>query len=229
MEDLFMSLTEKLKKLVLESASIAHSFKFPQEIPSNPNPLKLSKWYASEVLTATTQINAIEESFNISSTCKKGCSSCCSQLIAINKPEYTMIEFAVTNFDINTRTKIKDIINEQCNLLSNNGFSATTLDAFIISLAKEHEFQQKYFSMNLQCPFLDDSHGCMIYNIRPSVCWTYRNYGNPRDCSDSWDITTSVKYEDWESRVLERTYQAKKPSRNEKIIILQFALLEILS
>ena len=139
-----------------------------------------------------------------------------------------MIEFALDNLDKNIRSKIKNTVSIQCEILNNNGFSNNTLNAYL-STEKQRSYQDKFFSLSLSCPFLDNNNTCLIYNIRPTVCWSYKSYGNPSDCAYSWDIPNTIHYNDWEQQLLNRLYQAKKPSRHKKLIILQYAILSCLN
>lgn len=41
---------------------------------------------------------------------------------------------------------------------------------------------EEYFNMHLMCPFNNEKGECIVYDIRPIVCWGYRNYGKERDC-----------------------------------------------
>ena len=75
------------------------------------------------------------------------------------------------------------------------------------------------------------SFGCQsqqIYDIRPSLYWSYQNYGNPTEGAKSWGISATAKYSDWKAHLGDRMRQAKKTSRHDKLTILQFALHDIL-
>lgn len=223
-----MATKEELEKLILDSAIVSKNYCFVEDIPKAPNPLKLSKWYASEVLEISGEIDTLENNHNAICTCKKGCSECCSQLIAVNNPERVVIEFALQNLSKEIKVEIKEIVKSQCETLKENNFSRTSLDSLFMTKEKEQSLQKDFFSFKMKCPFLNNDLNCMIYEVRPTVCWSYRNYGNPEACKDNWDILTTLKYDDWEKRFLERLYVAKKPKRNEKLQILQFFLEDIL-
>lgn len=224
-----MSLKSNLNALLLSSSHVADSFVFPQEIPNSPNPLSLCKWYANEIKTVTEQIDILEQAHNTFTTCSKGCAACCHQLIAITYLEHLIIEFTLNNLPLDERTRIKETVYDQCNFLNNHGYSQNSLSSLFISPEKYNKMQEEYFSFGLPCPLLTQNKTCSIYSLRPTLCWSYRNYGNTIQCTQTWEVPTTLKYDDWESKVAKRFYQIKRPSRKYTLMILQFALLTMLS
>lgn len=215
---------KQLEKLITVSGTTANTFKFSQAIPKSPNALALSKWYSNEVLTVTEQISSLETELNISCSCSSGCSACCYQLIAVANPETIMLSYAISQMDNDTKSRIKSTINNQCEILTNHGFSPSTLNTYMpLSEQAENQIKEKYFSLNLPCPLLDESNNCYAYHIRPSVCWAYRNYGDPDQCKNSVYVPTAMLFDDWSSKVLQRLFTAKRPGRSG-MLILQFAL-----
>ncbi len=224
-----MSLENHLNTLIYESAHTANSFVFPQEIPKNPNPLKLCKWYANEINTVTEQLDILEQNHNTLCTCSKGCVSCCHQLIVITYLEHQIIEFSLNNLPLKERTQIRETTLKQCKFLTEHGYSQNTFSSPYMPFEEQQKLQEEFFSFKLPCPLLKQDHTCSIYTVRPTLCWSYRNYGSPTECEQTWNIPTTLKYSDWESRITKRLYQIKKPSRKYTLKILQFALLEMLS
>lgn len=224
-----MTKEKHLNSLILDSANTAQSFIFPQELPIHPNPLKLCKWYESEINTISEQLNILEQKHNCSCTCSKGCTACCHQLIVITNAEYRIIEFVLNNLSLKERTQIKETVIKQCNILTQHGYSSETFSSTFMLPLKNHDIQQEFFSLNLPCPLLNEDNACSIYSFRPTLCWSYRNYGSATQCKQNWDVPTAIKYDDWDSRVTRQFYQIKKPSRKNELMILQFALLSILT
>lgn len=83
---------EIVDRLIFKSGMTAKNYKFEQEIPKRPNPLKLSKWLSKEIEEVEKQIDLIEEEFEVKCTCEKGCSACCRQLIALSMSECLAIK-----------------------------------------------------------------------------------------------------------------------------------------
>lgn len=217
-----MYTADELKNLIHHSTQAANSFSFSTDVPNSPNALALTKWYKNDILTATEQITQLENELHIHSSCTSGCSACCQQLIAISKPETIMLKYAIEQMDTETVKKIKYTITKQCDFLSQNGFSISSIGTSRLAQKTEEKMKETYFSLHLPCPFLDENNACMVYQIRPTVCWAYRNYGDCALCQNSHDVPTAILYEDWEQIVLTRLFQAKKPTGG--LTILQFAL-----
>lgn len=87
--------------------------------------------------------------------------------------------------------------------------------------------QKKYFDLHLECPFLSSDNDCLIYSVRPIPCWTYRYYGNKKDCDLSSFAKDSIIYSAFEFEEVERMNIAK-PRKNATLQILQFAIKNLL-
>lgn len=118
---------------------------------------------------------------------------------------------------------------KQCEFLTQHGYYEQNLLSDFISDNKILAMQKEFFSFNLPCPLLNDDKICSIYPVRPTLCWSYRNYGNPAQCSQTWDLPTTVKYNDWEAQITKRLYKIKRPTRKNSLVILQFALFTMLA
>ena len=91
---------------------------------------------------------------------------------------------------------------------------------------KEEVIQDKYFKLKMPCVFLDEENSCSIYKVRPSLCWSYRNYGDKADCEKDYDVESTIKYDDWEHRVFERILTARPPRNG--VYVLPFAIKEMM-
>lgn len=78
----------------------------------------------------------------------------------------------------------------------------------------------------MPCVFLDEENSCSIYKVRPSLCWSYRNYGDKADCEKDYDVESTIKYDDWEHRVFERILTARPPRNG--LYVLPFAIKEMM-
>lgn len=213
---------EIVDNLILKAGLTAKDYKFEQEIPHRPNPLKLSKWLSREIEEVDSQIDLLEEKFNIKSTCTKGCAACCKQLIALAMSESLAIKPYIENLCKDEREKLKKKILEQCDILVKNNLTNKEIN----NIQNEKILQKKYFELDMSCAFLDEENSCLIHRVRPSLCWSYRNYGNRSDCEKDYDVDSTIKYGDWEHRVFERILIAR-PTR-EGVFVLPFAIKKMM-
>lgn len=212
----------RVEKLILKSGVTAKSYKFEQEVPRRPNPLKLSKWISQEIEEVERQIDLIEKEFDVKCTCRKGCSACCRQLIALSMSECLAIKPYIENLSANEKDKLKNKVLEQCGILEKSGIT----NSAIAVTRNEKVLQEQYFKLSTPCIFLDEENSCMIYKVRPSLCWSYRNYGDREACEKSYDVLSTIKYDDWEHRVFERVLTAR-PSK-KGLYVLPFAIKDMM-
>lgn len=213
---------EIVDRLIFKSGMTAKDYKFEQEIPKRPNPLKLSKWLSKEIEEVEKQIDLIEEEFEVKCTCEKGCSACCRQLIALSMSECLAIKPYIENLSKDEREKLKRKVLEQCHILEENNITNKVIN----TTRKEEVIQDKYFKLKMSCVFLDEENSCSIYKVRPSLCWSYRNYGDKADCEKDYDVESTIKYDDWEHRVFERILTARPPRNG--LYVLPFAIKEMM-
>lgn len=215
--------SDKNIELIWRSAKRASSYVSSQEIPKEPNPLKLAKWYRKEIEEYTAEIDKVEKECDMECVCCKGCAACCKQLIAITSTEFVAMQVAIDNLPNNTRKSIKENVGEQCKKLIENGITNSEINKYI----SDHEaLQLKYFELDMKCPLLDENNACIIYDVRPFNCWTYRNYGSSKMCEQMALSDDAIKFDDWEHLGLERMLQARRPKAG--LLILQFALNDYL-
>jgi Fe-S-cluster containining protein len=198
--------------LINQSLKLAKESTIPFDIGNSPNPLALLKWYRECIKWATQNIDNVEKYCGARCTCSCGCNFCCKQAIAVSSTEMLMIKKYIFNFDKTT----KNSIYKKC-VTINKTLSANELtdDMLMKKPFEKYEklVQEKYFSLNLDCPLLGDNGACLIYEIRPDLCWSYRSYGDPQLCATSYDVDTTVKYDDWEGIVLNKLVNIKRPDR----------------
>ncbi len=213
---------DKFDEILWQSGMTAKDYKFEQEVPNRPNPLKLSKWLAQEIEEVTEQIDKIENEIGMKCSCEKGCSACCNQLIAMSISECSAIQPYIKSFSKEKLEELKRKVLEQCDILEKNNLTNKEIN----KIRNEKKLQKQYFDLNISCVFLDEENLCSIYRVRPSLCWSYRNYGDKADCEQNFDVSTTIKYDDWESRVFERILAAR-PTK-EELYVLPFAIKKIM-
>lgn len=213
---------EIVDKLIFKSGIIAKYYQFEQEVPKRPNPLKLSKWLSKEIAEVEKQIDLIEEQFDVKCTCRKGCSACCKQLIGLSMSECLAIKPHIENLSKDKREVLKNNVLKQCGILEEHNITNRVIN----STQNEKVFQDKYFKLDMPCVFLDEENSCSIYSVRPSLCWSYRNYGDKEQCEKDYDVPTTIKYGDWEHRVFERILTARPPHKG--LYVLPYAVKEMM-
>ena len=211
---------KKLDETILYSKKKSINFTPTQEIPKGPNPLKLSKWCANEISTFNNEIDKIESECAIQCTCTKSCSACCNQLIVLSSSEFLALQPALDNIVGPIKKLLLEKTKQQCAVLENNNITNSSV-TFAHSIERQQKIQEAYFNLNIPCPLLNENKECIVYPVRPTNCWTYRNYGDKSDCEASHSVPYSIKYDDWEEPYLKRLFNAKKPN---KIAVLQFML-----
>lgn len=214
-------------KIIKQSANLSSTLMPSNEIPSNPNPLKLMKWYRDEIEWLETQINYVESLTGINSSCKKGCNGCCKQLIAITTPEILIIKAYLDQVDRKVKTELAERVKKTCKDIENSIGEQRFLPSSIISEELQDKYREAYYNLDLMCPLVTDEGDCLVYPVRPTNCWTYRYFGDPKDCYEQVFPSHSINFSDWEQKLLIRLFEAKKPGR-EGLRLLPFALKEIL-
>ena len=195
-------------------------------IPEKPNPRMLNKFYQEEVTWANKQIDEVEEEVGIKCTCKKKCNYCCNQPIAVTSAEVEIIRAYITNISIKERNILLKKVTEVCDKITESKIEVN-LNVFRSEESIGH-YLDKYFNLNISCPMLTEEGLCNIYEIRPSVCWSYRNYGDPKMCINNYSVSSSLKYDLYEQIILQRLLKAKKPKKND-IRLLPFAAKDLLN
>lgn len=155
-----------------------------------------NKEYMKLVEDMEQTIDEAEKRVGMSSSCQKGCYSCCNQSIMVSQFEVEFIlNYLERNYDFETMKKIKQRIITTANILDAEfGPAPKNAQDTKYILDNEQVMKENYFDLNLPCPLLSDEHTCLVYPVRPAACWGYRVYGNPNDCRDSHDIRHSMVF-----------------------------------
>lgn len=220
---------EDILELMLVSGKMAKKYKGDQDIPKAPNALKCYKWYKKEVEAYTKKIGEAEQKCGMKCTCQKGCAFCCKQLIVITSVEMLALQLKIDNMSTMDKKRLKDIVNEQCSFLKANGITnerINEINPYNGFNANEEKIQTEYFNLKIKCPLLDENNTCIFYEVRPTNCWSYKNYGNSLECKQNVFVDRSIKFDDWDRISLGRMLETKKVKN--KLWILQYALQEYL-
>lgn len=103
-------------------------------------------------------------------SCKKGCTSCCDQLVPISIPEAFMIHDLIATFSESRQEEVLTRIVDGEAVLEELGIDALTLTDL-----QEQSVRQllvQYHRSGVTCAFLENG-GCSIYPSRPASCREY--------------------------------------------------------
>lgn len=216
---------DKIQKLILDSGYTAHDYVFKNDLASSNNSVGLSKWLSKEIEEIDECINNLEAKNGLKCVCKKGCAECCKQLIVVLSSEIIAYDSFIRKLDENTQNIIKKRTYEACELLEKHGISNHRVQGYI-SKSEEEKFQNEYFELDIPCIFLDSDNSCIVHAIRPSLCWSYREYYNADKCKQSCFSDTGLKFDDWEKVFTDRLIKIRKPHKG--LMILPFAIKELM-
>jgi len=217
------NIKKRMQELIYDSAITAKKYEFDNGMPNSTNGVGLSKWLSKEIIEIDKCIDNLEERHGLKSVCKKGCAECCKQCIVVISSECPAIEAYINNMDINAKNALKIRTQELCRFLEEKGITNNRLNGYI-SETEERKLQEEYFKLGKTCVFLDENNACMIHPVRPSLCWSYREYFDSNVCRLSCFSDTAIKYDDWENRFNERLMKARRP--HKQLMFLPFAIKE---
>ncbi|MCR4697225.1 MAG: YkgJ family cysteine cluster protein [Lachnospiraceae bacterium] len=218
----------KLKELALDSGQTAHTYEFKNEMPKANNGVGLKKWLTNEIEEINDCINALESKHGLQSVCKKGCSDCCKQFIVLTQPECVAIEAYINNLDYETREYLKKKTQETSLLLEENEINMSlvnNLNPRNYSFTFQKSIQERYFNLNIPCIFLNEKNECLIHPVRPSLCWSYREYYDSYKCKSCFS-DTGFKYDDWEAKSTQRLFSARP--FHTGLLIMPYAIKKIM-
>lgn len=140
---------------------------------------EFTKWYRSKIKAYEEIINEAEKHVGLKCVCEKGCSACCMQAIYINPAEYAIIKKYVERLGYAEKDNLKKKIREAIKKIRKMDIPMKLVDG---SQEEQDRINQLFYDCKIRCPFLSQDNQCGIYEIRPCVCWTYRNYKNKEEC-----------------------------------------------
>ena len=185
----------------------------------------IDKIYEKLLIKYDNYINELDKKNFRKCTCCKQCAHCCHQLIIITDFEKEILKYTISSMIKKDQKKLYQIVKKQCEILNQNNLNKETI---IPSLSFEEQqiVQQKFFDLNLICPFLKNN-SCSIYNRRQIACLTYRNYGDSSECEKTINVSNAYTFNNVEIEMRKELLQ-NTGVFPDGFNILQFAILEIL-
>ncbi len=116
-------------------------------------------------------------------SCRKGCGTCCAQLVPLGEPEALALLRLVDTLPEGRQREIRDRFARNRRRLEEAGL----LDAIVSSLSSgdrtaRREVGIRYFELGLRCPFLEQE-ACSIHPHRPLSCREYLVVSAPEECA----------------------------------------------
>ncbi len=199
----------------------------PDKLDGRPNNLALMKWYQKQAAWADHKIDRLEKLSGIKATCKPGCSSCCRNMIWSTRVELDIIKAYLQKADMHEVRAVYDRSVRSARVIIEAFGSATVAR----NTFNSQEMREKYRSMDIMCPLLDENGLCTVYPVRPSNCWAFRSYGEVHECAESLAPPLAIHYKELEQAiVVDNLYQARPP-KNETTLLpeaLKQALADML-
>jgi Fe-S-cluster containining protein len=137
-------------------------------------------------------------------TCGKGCGVCCNQLVPLSIPELFFIVEQLRVMPPEQRFPLLSRFDSIEKHLMASDFlqSLRTID----QTRNDRSIAERYFRMNLQCPFLEQQ-ACSIHPWRPVVCREFNALSDPELCADPFNNKiSSISYIQRPSSILAKLY-----------------------
>lgn len=121
-------------------------------------------------------------------SCKKGCTSCCDQLIPISIPEAFMIHDLVSGL---TEARQEEVLTRI--VTAEEVLEGLGIDTFSLTDTHEQSVRQllvQYHRSGVRCPFLENE-ACTIYASRPASCREYLVSSPAENCAKIGEVVVT--------------------------------------
>ncbi len=159
--------------------------------------------------------------------CEKGCSACCRYLVPLSVPEALRLRHEVSAMPASEGRGVE----QSCLLAARrilespipDLFAGESFHEFLPTNEQTDAVSEWYRSLELTCPFLDDSI-CSIYEHRPLCCREYFIDGSAAACKGKSEDATKVEMPVRMSEVL-ASLVAELEGRTVEAIMMPLALI----
>ena len=187
---------------------------------------EFAKWYKSKIKAYEAIINEAENDVGLNCVCEKGCSACCMQAIYINPAEYAIIKKYVEQLGYTEKENLKEKVRAALEKIEKKDIPMKVVDGCQEELDRSNKL---FYDCKIRCPFLSQDNQCCIYEIRPCVCWTYRNYKNKEECQKRFNPEHSCAFVSLDIVMTKDMYNhGQKWIKHEEYYLLVYALSKIL-
>lgn len=121
-------------------------------------------------------------------SCKKGCTSCCDQLVPISIPEAFMIHDLVSGMAEARQEEVLARI-----VATEEALEELGIDAFSLTDPSEQSVRQllvQYHRSGVRCPFLENE-ACSMYSSRPASCREYLVSSPAENCAKIGEVVVT--------------------------------------
>lgn len=151
--------------------------------------LKLNEFARKKALNLFEETRKTE---NITFACKKGCNHCCYFPIDVFPFEVLYIENYVNkHFSEEKRKELRKKLKE----------AKYRVKKEVGPVKFTKEYQKKYTTNLIACPFLDGTNGCSIYEARPQSCLSYFEFNTSTSCQKDLFSDSAAAFTDVEMTV----------------------------
>lgn len=215
-------LTQKMDELwqtALEEVAATASRKEVKG-PMDTSRTGLAKWFKAEIEKANKAIDEAEEKVGLRCVCDKGCDACCKQAIQVLPTEAKAISAVINRFSPEEKKKLREKVDHWMEVIEASGLDTDQNKYYRkgADMNKIYDFMKAYFKLNLPCPMLSEEGACIIYEVRPGGCWSYRVYSTPEECKENYEAAGGMKHDEWERFLMDHLFRAVKPDHTMKLL-----------
>ena len=135
--------------------------------------------YKNGIVTYCKEIDKLEKRCNVTPACSNGCSYCCQQVIYLTQIEKEVIKKKLNQLSEEEQEQVREKNNEIMKVVRENNIPLK-LD---MGSNKLDTTNKKYMKLKIPRSLLDTDNSCRVYEVRPTSCWIYKNYGHKEDCN----------------------------------------------
>lgn len=222
------SITAKMKNMLQYIYDIAVDMdkRNESEVVEKKSVKELSDWYSKRVKEYEKIIDEAEQKAGLRSVCEKGCGACCNQAIYINPAEYKIIEKYIEQLGYTEKAELKKQVREALDILEQVDIPMKVVDG---DQKEQDRINKLFFSCNIRCPFLSQDNECKIYEIRPCVCWSYRNYKDKSECKECFNPRHSCAFVNLDLVMTKEMYNhGQKVMKHKEYYLLIYAIGKML-
>ncbi|SHG28337.1 YkgJ family cysteine cluster protein [Ornithinibacillus halophilus] len=152
---------------------------------------KLIGSYKELLQIVSDEISNMENTIDMTATCRMGCAFCCYFPIIVNGMEAKLMKKAIASFPSERKNQIEHHLKNYYEKYADKIDDIKDLDR-----ETDEDFKLKYRKILIPCPLLNtDTNQCMAYEVRPIPCRTYMNYTDPEVCKDNFMPKETISFE----------------------------------
>ncbi len=176
----------------------------------------LMEFHIQETAYYNEQLNLVEQHLDMTCTCGKGCDHCCHQLVVASRQEIAVLAHALKAWKPKKLEKFMVRLQSACDVLIQAGYPK---NGVITSNQMYEDLMDLHPTFHLPCPLLSKKGACLVHPVRPTLCWMYRNYGDPAGCQGSCGHDNAVNFVHFSHRAGQRLRRATGTDTGETLVL----------